>query len=81
MRLKLVKLDYIDDCKRIRRAVADAGYECSLAEAQWLWEQHSAEQFAGWLGGAGSLAGIFEAIEPYIKLVDCVTEKGGGFDD
>lgn len=41
---------YPEDCKRIVETAYQLGYDCTLKQAEELWEKHSDDHCAGWLG-------------------------------
>ena len=59
---------YSDDCERIVAACRDAGYEVSMADAEWAWEQHSDTYCAGWLmmGAYENDASLVATVRAYL---------------
>jgi len=41
---------YPDDCKTICKRAVDLGYDCTLKQAEELWEAYSDHVCASWLG-------------------------------
>jgi hypothetical protein len=46
---KLNNPEWVDDTKRVRRAIENIGYDVSLAEAERVWEGYSESMCAGWM--------------------------------
>ena len=62
------KVRYSKDCIRIKNIAEKLGYDCSLREAEELWETYSEDKYcAGWLILPEEDEQIIEAIEEYYR--------------
>lgn len=69
MKILLDKLDYPEDCRRLVNALEQAGYGCTLGQAEELWSAHSNTLFAGWLHMDGHTnASLLESVLPFIEI-------------
>lgn len=64
---ELYKVDYPQDCQRIRQALWNYGYDATLRDAEDLWRKYSDTMCAGWLMVDGytmeSITKIIEEME------------------
>lgn len=47
--IKAKKVEYGDDCARIKYNLEDLGYDVTLSECHLLWREYSDDMCAGWL--------------------------------
>jgi len=47
--IKLPKIEYPEDCIRIKRVLLDHGCDASLWECEKMWKEYSESMCAGWL--------------------------------
>ena len=47
--LPLQKVDDIEDCLKIRKFLMNRGYDCTLKQAEDIWQQVSDDFCASWL--------------------------------
>ena len=58
---------YPDDVERIKKILADKGYEASYKECEELWLAYSKSMAAGWMTLPIDDHVVFDCIEFYIK--------------
>lgn len=69
--VQVKRMDYPKDVERIVKALRDAGYAVSWADAEELWRLKSEDVFAGWLMlDYLSNADIVDTLQEFIEVVD-----------
>lgn len=69
MSVKIKRLGYLDDCKRIQNVLHEHNYDVTLAQCQDVWEQYSIDREASWLILPASNENIWACIEDIVEPI------------
>lgn len=61
------KIEYPEDCRRIKVILLNKGYDASLAECEILWEMYSDSMAAGWMSLPSGDDEVFSCIQYYLE--------------